>query len=106
MDRDSGTELSGIPSGELLVGTDVYSCKQRLRVRCLNACRLQLGGPHLIVEQRRRDEIFQVVVGLLFGLRMILRTITPTSSEIEGSLEDVAAHAFDIRCCQTIAALQ
>ena len=96
VDRDSGIELFGITSGEMLIGTDLHSCEQRLRIRRLNACRLQLGGPHLIVEQSRRDEIFQIVVGLLFGLGMVLRTIAPTSREVEGALEDVAADVLDI----------
>ena len=43
---------------------------------------------------------------MLFGLGMILRTIAPTSREIEGSLEDIATHSLDIRCHQIVAALQ
>jgi hypothetical protein len=82
-DRDSGIKLFGITSGETLIGTDLHSRKQRLRIRRLNACRLQLRWPHLIVEQSRRDEVFEIVVGLLFGLGMILRAIATTSREIE-----------------------
>src|SRR5882724_8025524 len=83
VDRDSGIELFGISSGEMLIGMDLHSRKQRLRIRRLNASRLQLGGPHLIVEQRHRDQVFEIVVGLLFGLGMILRAIATTSREIE-----------------------
>ena len=75
-------------------------------VRRLNACRLQLGGADLIVEQGHRDTIFQIVVGLLFGLRVVLRTIATASREIEGPLEDIAAHALHIRCHHNVAALQ
>ena len=106
VDRDSGIEFFGIASGERSFGMHLHSCEQRLRVRRLNACRLQLGGADLIVEQGHGDEIFQIVVGLLFGLGIVLRTIAPTSREIEGSLEDVATNALDICCHQAVAALQ
>lgn len=90
----------------MFIGTDLHSCEQRLRIRRLNAHGLQLGGPDVIVEQRRRDEVFEIVISLLFGLGMILRTIATTSREIEGSLEDVASHALDICRHQAVAALQ
>ena len=106
MDGDSGIEFFGIAGGELLVGMNLHSCEQRLRVRRLNACRLQLVGPDLIVEQGSCDEIFQIVVGLLFGLGMILRTIAPTSREVVGPLEDVASYALDLCRHEAVAALQ
>src|SRR5260370_24688012 len=95
-DRDSGIKFFGITSGETLIGTDLHSRKQRLRIRRLNACRLQLRWPHLIVEQSRCDEVFEIVLGLLFALGMIRRTIATTSREIERSLEDFAVAALDI----------
>ena len=67
---------------------------------------LQLRGTDLIVEQRRCDEVLEVVVGLLFGPGMILRAISPTTREIESPLEDVALHALNICRHQTVAALQ
>ena len=106
VDRDSGIKLFGITSCEALIGTDLHSRKQRLRIRRLNACRLQLRWPHLIVEQSRRDEVFEIVVGLLFGLWMILRTIATTSREIERPLEDVAVDALDICRDEAVVALQ
>ena len=51
----------------MLVGMDFDPREQRLRIRRLNARRLQLGWRDLVVEQRRSDEAFQIVVGLLFN---------------------------------------
>src|SRR5258708_22516153 len=95
-DRDSGIKLFGITSGETLIGTDLHSRKQRLRIRRLNACRLQLRWPHLSVAQRPRDDAFEIVVGLLFGLGLVLGTRAPTSCEIARSLVDGAVLALDI----------
>ena len=69
VDGDSGIELSGITSGEMVIGTDLHACEQRLCIRRLYACRLQWCGPDLVVEQGRRDKIFQVVIGLVFDAR-------------------------------------
>ena len=45
MDGDSGIEFFRIASGEMLVGLNVHSCEQRLRIRRLNACRFNWAGP-------------------------------------------------------------
>ena len=86
------------------VGTDFDPCEQRLRIRRPNTRRLELGGSDLIVEQRRGDEVFQIVVGLLFGLWMVLRAEAPATRDIESPLEDVTAHVLDVRrstnCCR------
>jgi hypothetical protein len=103
---DAGTELLRIASRELLVGMDLDPREQRLCIRRLNARRFQLGGPDLIVQQRRRDEVFQIVVGLLFGLRIVLRAKAPTARDVEARLEDVAAHVLNARRRQTVATLQ
>ena len=65
-----------------------------------------MGGSDLIVQQRRRDEVFQIVVGLLFGVWMVLRTKAPTPRDIEARLEDIAAHVLNACRRESVAALQ
>ena len=103
---DAGTELLGIASRELLVGMDLDPREQRLRIRRLNARRFHSAGPDVIVEQRHRDEVFEIVLGLLFGLWMVLRTKGSTPRDVEAGLEDVAAHMVNTCRRQTVATLQ
>src|SRR5580692_5584555 len=86
---DAGTQLLRKTSRELLVGTDVDTRNHRLGV-----------------QQRRRDEVFQIVVALLFRPWMILWAIAPASCEVEPGLEDVAAHVLNLCGHETVTALQ
>jgi hypothetical protein len=64
-----------------------------------------MRGPDLTVEQRRCEELLQIVVALLLGPRMVLRAIVSTSGEVEARLEDVAAHTLNLCRNQPVAAL-
>ena len=57
---------------------------------------LRVVRPELIVEQRCRDEVFEVVIALLSHLRIVLCTEGSATCEFEGPLEDIAAHAFNV----------
>lgn len=71
----------GIASAKTLVRANVNTHQQSLGVWSLNTALFQLRRAELIVEQRGRDEVFQVVIALLFHLWAVLCAEAPTARE-------------------------
>src|SRR5260370_32515789 len=71
LDRDARIQSLWVLRSESGVRANHDLLEQSLRVRGLDPFRFQLSGAYLIVEKRRRDQIFEVVVRLLLGLRIV-----------------------------------
>src|ERR1700743_291101 len=95
-----------IASAETFIRANFDTRKQSLGIMTLNTCLFQLRRPELIIEQRGRDEVSQVVVALLLHLWMVLGTEGPTACEFESPLENVALHALNVCGRQAIPTLQ
>lgn len=77
------------------------ACASGARIRAASSC----AGPSW-PSQRRRDEVLQIAVALLFDPWMVLRTITPYPREVVARLEDVAPHMLNLCGLHTLASLQ
>src|SRR6202011_1438100 len=60
----------------------------------------------LAIEQRGSDQVFQIVVGLLFGLWLILATERSAARNIVTALEDITLDAIDVTTRQPMSPLQ
>ena len=62
----------------------------------IDACLIELGGTHLVIEQSDSDQILQIVVGLLLGRRMVFGAEAAAPGEIEAALECLAGDRGDV----------
>jgi hypothetical protein len=77
-----------------------------LCIICLDAARFELARTDLVIEQRGSDQVFQIVVGLLFGLWVILVTEGSTTRDIVTALEYITQDAIDVATRQPMSPLQ
>src|SRR6266853_1842516 len=75
-----------------------------LRVGRLDARCVQLVRTDLAVEQRRGDEVFEVVVALFFQPGMILGAVISAAGKILAGLEDVTTYMLDVCGIEFVAA--
>src|ERR1700683_4804530 len=95
----------GIASAKTLVRANFDTNQYSLGIWSLNSRLFQLRRPELIVEQRGRDQVLQVVIALLFDPWMVFVAEAPAAREFEGPLEDVAAYVLNGGGGQNIAHL-
>lgn len=76
--------------------------QQILHVVSTNACRLELLRPDLAVQQGDCGEMFQVVIGLLFSLRMVFVAVASAAGDVVGGVEHLEHDACDIVCTKPI----
>src|SRR5258708_5076741 len=102
---DLAVEVLGIASGKFGVWPDFDLGQERLGICSFDARLFELGRADLVVEERGGDQVFQIVIGLLFGGRMILRSETAAASDVKAALKDLADDRNDVGNRQFVAAL-
>src|SRR5580692_11411922 len=105
-DGDAGAEFARISCREDFVRVDLDFAQQRLRVARPDTRWLELRRSDRIVQKCRSDQIFQIVVRLLFGLRSILGTEGAATGDVEAGLKDITQDAFDVVCRQAVVAFE
>src|SRR4029077_3844426 len=106
VDGNPGIQFLRIPSGEFGVETNPHACQELLGIRSLDAAWFELFRTDLAIEQRGSDQVFQIVVGLLFGLWLIFATEGSAARDIVTALEDIALDAIDVTTRQPMSPLQ
>ena len=82
-DRNPGIQFLRISGGEFGVETNVHTCQKILGIGCLDTAWIELLRTNLATEQRGSDQVFQIVVGLLLCLWLILVTEGSTTRDID-----------------------
>src|ERR1700730_10779814 len=105
-DGDAGAEFARISCREDFVRVDLDFAQQRLRVAGPDTRWLELRRSDRIVQKCRSDQIFQIVVRLLFGPGSVLGTEGAATGDVEAGLKDITQDALDVVCRQAVVAFE
>ena len=75
---------------------DIHPRQQLLYVGAADPFGLELFGADLPVQQRDGHQIFEVVIRLLFGRRVVLVAVAATTGDVERTLEHLEGHRRDV----------
>ena len=63
--------------------------QELLGVIAQNAIEVQLSRTHLAIEERRGDQVFEIIIGLFLGLGKILVAKETAAGDLVGELKDL-----------------
>src|ERR1700738_4197860 len=93
---DSHGRRVRIAGGQLRVGPNADATQQLTDIGSADTFGLELLRPDLSVDERGRQQIFQVVVGLLLGNRGVLASETAATGDVVGGLKHLNFDGRDI----------
>src|SRR5260370_10357095 len=103
-DGDAGAEFARISCREDFVRVDLDFAQQRLRVAGPDTRWLELRRSDRLVQKCRSDQIFQIVVRLLFGPGSVLGTEGAATGDVEAGLKDITSDDLYVVCLQAFSA--
>src|SRR6266436_873712 len=106
LDGDTRVQLVRVFCGEGVVWTNLHPVQQGLSIGGLDTRLLKLSWSDLVVQKRRSNQVFQIVIRLFLCMRPILWAECASARDVESRLEDVATDGLDVDGGQAIVALQ
>src|SRR5579872_1228369 len=103
-DRNARGKLTRITRSKLCVGTHFNPGNHCLGICRLNSFWNKLCRAGLTVEERHRDQVFQVIVGLLLQPDVVLRAVTAAACKVETCFEDIATYVVNLGRREIVAA--
>src|SRR3954452_9587541 len=85
-DGDTCVQFVRVFRGEDIVRTYLHPVQQGLDIGSLDPRLLQLSGSYLVVQKRRSNQVFQIVIGLFLRNRPTLGTECAATSDVESPL--------------------
>src|ERR1700739_2043190 len=92
----TGVACAAVAGGQRGVGLNVDAAEQLLDIRASNAFGLELVRPDFAVDERGRQQVFQVVVGLLLGRRSVFAPEAAATGDVEGGLKHLHLNRCDV----------